>query len=247
MASKLPGCRRMFHHVRVGSFYSLFFSVVIIFTTIIYIQVVSQFNIPLDSTTDSRGNNIPHDIDLVMIFTTREYFRNNSWADSLRTVYNISKTKNNKTDINTFPSNSSSIHVVQSILRSYDVIRGNRTENFSAVETLHNLNESKHFNKSDTFETHVRLDNESVVDVSVEKIHVNLTEERKTVVYENELPNANGFGASLLSVNISKYNISYLNDKQIERNATAGRRRVIRSRNSKRPNYCPLWPPELSK
>jgi hypothetical protein len=249
MASLFPEVRRAIRHVKVGSFYSLFFSVIIIFTTIVYIQIVSQLNLPLDSS-ERKGNIIISDINLDMIFMTRGPFNNTSGTDLMRAGYNVSRKDGmilNKYN----SSNITSSQIVQSVIRSYSEINSSTTKNVTAEETFQHLNDSKRFNKSETLTILAQHENVSDGNITVDKRATNVTDDvslnaSKAIAIENGLPHVNDFGASLLSVNISKYNdSSIINDIHSDRNFTTGRRKTFRKRNSKRPNYCPLWPPEL--
>ncbi|XP_045216733.2 beta-1,4-galactosyltransferase 2-like isoform X2 [Mercenaria mercenaria] len=243
MARVFLQLRHAFRPVRVASFYSMFLTIVIIFATIFYIQIVSHFNISLETSVHETEDLLNLKTEPVMLFTTRgsikNSFKNESKAESEK-YHNISS------------FNISSSQVIQHVLRYYYALSSNRTSH-NLTKNFLQLNDANKNNKSEILiKSLLRIndsDNNSVANVPAtfaEKISLNSS---KRITTGNEIPEVANVGAPFLPVNISRtldrHNDIFLNEKQFYRNLTRSRKHNLRTRNSRRPNYCPLWPNEL--
>lgn len=276
MESVLLKLRQASQPIRVGSFYSLFLSIVIVFVTIFYILMMSQLTVEMPF--DKREDIEKIENELGLPYRTIGIFSNTSHS----VVTNAKLSRNITSEVRKkrtgdFHYRNLSSQYVQGILRS---LTYNKTLTNITLNMLR-LNVSKEITNIDRYfhvQLHVnesrskgnfsngtgngnfpdgtgsgnfsdRTGNATAVKLSFKiTADVPLNSSKVISVENNELKTIKIDNPPLVR-NISglyKKNLTnYLNIIQRYRNITRVRNSNLRNRDSRRPNYCPLWPDEL--
>lgn len=241
-----------------GNFYSLFLTVFVIFSTIFFIQLASNFNIPVEKNTDRNKFD----------FTTIESRSGENFelpAGLLNVTRRLPVSFKNHSHLVTqhIVREQTRLHYynkTESILDRHETKTIFATSNESVEQPNGKYIFMKHssvLNDSDTFllvkeeiSPHSNESDRSIIG----KLQINITDSQRASLPENNTSDKTAddnvlkfsrvqVGAIINESVVIERNVSRLREHYLKTNDSS--RRLQKAIVVKRPNYCPLWPSEL--